>query len=96
MEGPAPRGVYKPLYLVKGQEVLIAIDSTGNVRKHLKIKRPEDEPIVKQALEELLDMIDPRPRLVRDERSEPGYPYDGSAPPPVDRPRFKRSGQRRI
>jgi hypothetical protein len=51
----APRGVYKALYYVKGKAVLVAIDSKGDARKHLKIDRSDDEPRLKRALEELLD-----------------------------------------
>jgi hypothetical protein len=57
----APRGVYKALYFVKGKAVLVAIDSKGDARKHLKIERGDDEPKLKRALEEFLDMVDPLP-----------------------------------
>jgi hypothetical protein len=79
----APRGVYKALYYVKGKAVLVAIDSKGDARKHLKIERGEDEPQLKRALEEFLDMVDPLPgpQLVR-EAPSPGWPYDGSTHSP--------------
>lgn len=90
---PLPaRGVYKALYLVKGWPALVAIDSRGNARKHLKIKNPDDEPQLKHALEELLDMIDPVPRLRLVEPEKPiGWPYDPDAPRPV----FSRAPQQR-
>lgn len=91
----APRGVYKALYYVKGKAVLVAIDSKGEARKHLKIDRREDEPRLKRALEELLDAIDPLPgpKLVRDMPS-PSWPYDGSTPPPPERPVATRRPRR--
>lgn len=91
----APRGVYKALYYVKGKAVLVAIDSKGDARKHLKIERGDDEPKLKRALEEFLDMVDPLPgpKLVRDAPS-PGWPYDGSAAPPPVRPSISRKRRR--
>jgi hypothetical protein len=92
----APRGVYKALYNVKGRAVLVAIDSKGDARKHLKIERGEEEPQLKRALEEFLDMVDPLPgpQLVREEAG-PGWPYDRSTPPPPVRPSFTSSRRRR-
>lgn len=93
-----PRGVYKARYRVKGVEVLVAIDSKGDVRKHLKIEHPCDEPRLKRALEELLDMLDPQLKLVRPERGSLGWPYDGSPPPPTVRTRLvePRRNRRRL
>lgn len=93
----APRGVYKALYHVKGKAVLVAVDSKGDARKHMKIHRAEDEPMIKRALEELLDMLDPvpGPKLVRDAPS-PGWPYDGSAPPTPERPKAPMRPRRRL
>jgi hypothetical protein len=58
------RGVWKAPYLFDGVEVLIAVDSRGCVRKHLKLRGGVDEIRAVQWLEGLLNRIDPpAPRL---------------------------------
>lgn len=62
------RGVYEAPYLVQGHPALIAVDSKGVARKHVKLLPGASYDRVKLALEELLDRIDPKPKLelVRD------------------------------
>jgi hypothetical protein len=69
------RGVYEADYLVGGHQVLVAIDSRGNARKHVKLTPGVSYARAKAWLEQLLDRIDPplELRLVR----------GGGAPPPA-------------
>lgn len=62
------RGVYETPYLVDGVRALIAIDSRGVARKHIKLRAGVSYDRAKAYLEELLERIDPEPRLelVRD------------------------------
>lgn len=81
-----PRGVYTAPYRVKGVRVVFCVDRFGDARKHLKVRSPEQEARARQALWELLDMIDPapRPRLVAPDPAGPGWPYDiRQTPPPA-------------
>jgi hypothetical protein len=66
------RGVYRAPYLVDGVEVLVAIDSRGSARKHVKLRAGVDELRAKEWLEDLLDRIDPLPKieLVRESPAE--------------------------
>lgn len=57
------RGVYVAPYLVHGLAVLIAIDSTGQARKHLKLRPHFSEHEAADWLRAFLDRIDPFPRL---------------------------------
>lgn len=60
------RGVYRAPYLVDGSEVLIAIDSRGVARKHVKLRDGVNEARATEWLRGLLDRLDPvdaRPRL---------------------------------
>lgn len=77
------RGVYEADYLVQGHRVLVAIDSQGNARKHVKLTAGVSYARAKAWLEQLLDRIDPVPalRLVRRD-SAPGL----SAPAPASNP----------
>ena len=59
-----PRGVYEATYRVEGYEVLVAIDSAGNARKHVKLKPGVSYARAKAWLEDVLDRIDP-PRELR-------------------------------
>jgi hypothetical protein len=63
------RGVYRAPYLVDGVEVLIAVDSRGVARKHVKLKAGVSESRATDWLRGLLDRVDPLPqlRLVRDD-----------------------------
>lgn len=82
VEDRLERGVYTAPYLVRGRRVVFCVDSAGNARKHYKIW-PRDQAAAVRALEELLDMIDPPPRirLLRPDPAGPGWPYDGSEMP---------------
>lgn len=58
------RGVWKAPYRFEGVEVLIAVDSQGNVRKHVKLAAGVDVIRATAWLQQLLDRIDPpRPKL---------------------------------
>jgi len=57
------RGVYLAPYLVQGFEVLIAVDSRGVARKHVKLRRGVSEPRATAWLRAFLDRVDPVPRL---------------------------------
>jgi hypothetical protein len=73
------RGVYEADYLVDGLEVLVAIDSRGNARKHLKLKAGVSYDHAKRWLEQLLDRIDP-PTTLRLVSHEEPLPYKPVAP----------------
>jgi hypothetical protein len=70
------RGVYRVPYLVDGAEVLIAVDSCGVARKHVKLRAGVTEERATDWLRNLLDRIDPLPqlRLVRDD--QPSRKFD--------------------
>ena len=58
------RGVWLAPYLWQNTEVLIAVDSKGSVRKHVKLRPGVDEVRLVRWMEELLDRLDPpRPPL---------------------------------
>ena len=57
------RGVIYAPYLVRGCRVLIAIDSKGEARKHLKIENGITEEIATRWLTAWLDRVDPVPKL---------------------------------
>lgn len=57
------RGVIYAPYLVHGRPVLIAIDSKGEARKHLKLENGITEEMGTRWLLTLLDRIDPVPKL---------------------------------
>jgi hypothetical protein len=63
------RGVWRAPYLVEGYPALIAVDSFGVVRKHVKVVAGVDPIRAADWMLELLDRIDPPrgPKLVRDE-----------------------------
>lgn len=72
------RGVWLAPYLWENTEVLIAVDSRGCVRKHVKLRPGVDEVRAVKWLEQLLDRIDPpRPKL---ELVKPIEPNDDQRP----------------
>lgn len=73
------RGVYRAPYLVDGDAVLIAVDSRGVARKHVKFRPGVDEDRAAEWLRALLDRIDPpfrAPKLTLIKNEEPAPKFD--------------------
>lgn len=71
-DGMLERGVYRAPYLVEGYGVLIAVDSHGVARKHIKLMGDVSEETATTWLRGWLDQKDPLPQrpqlaLVKDD-----------------------------
>src|SRR5690349_6646764 len=73
------RGVWLAPYLFDGFEVLIAVDSRGCVRKHVKLEPKINLDRAVRWLEALLDRLDPLPAPLLLVKTAP-------APPKIPRP----------
>lgn len=79
-----PRGVFKTRYKVRGGVyALVAIDSTGECRKAIRLTPDVDEERAGLWLELWLDRIDPQPKLVRQTARPQRLPEPCQAEHPV-------------
>lgn len=64
MEGRHPRGVFTgPFCAPGGDEVLVAVDSEGQVVGHVVIEEPENRDALLAVMWRALQLTDPHPRL---------------------------------
>jgi hypothetical protein len=96
-EIPKPaRGVYWARQTKSGCKLAYAVDSNGDEVKRLRVTLPSRESAAVEILWDLLDVLDPKPRLklVEDETPAPSGPlpaprrgwteaYDPYDPPPL-------------